>query len=243
LFTHICDSVHTHVANIGNFLGLINSSKYNAKAIMEGIVQRYDQQNGSVNLVDIFGMLLGAILLTNKDPAAIEQRKKKEIEDKNIAESKLKNRDGQNVIVDENSTAKEDSKESDSDDTKITVMLPAEEQKISHQQQYIKDGASPMPIYCVVRHAIKEDHAIKDEEKDAQSAGTENPDEKAARPHNANNIAEEAGNTEKKEDLSSQSIADEVDLYQWFEFTPYEVGSEELSGKNDYIYYIAGSEC
>ncbi|KAM3584306.1 hypothetical protein VKS41_003130 [Umbelopsis sp. WA50703] len=238
LFTHICDSVHTHVANIGNFLGLINSSKYNAKAIMEGIVQRYDQQNGSVNLVDIFGMLLGAILLTNKDPAAIEQRKKKEIEDKNIAESKLKNRDGQNVIVDENSTAKEDSKESDSDDTKITVMLPAEEQKISHQQQYIKDGASPMPIYCVVRHAIKEDHAIKDEEKDAQSAGTENPDEKAARPHNANNIAEEAGNTEKKEDLSSQSIADEVDLYQWFEFTPYEVGSEELSGKNDYIFII-----
>ncbi|KAJ2964089.1 hypothetical protein NQZ79_g933 [Umbelopsis isabellina] len=236
LYTHMCDSVHTHIVNIGNFLGLINSSKYNAKAIMEGIVQRYDQQNGSVNLVDIFGMLLGAILLTNKDPAVVEQRKKKDIEDNKAAETKAaeakaaKDGDSQKTTVEELSTAKEEhSKETNADDSKIAVMLPAEEQKISQQQKYLKDGAFPMPIYCVVRHAIKEGHTVTDEANDAKAEEKETPKNKEDETTRTKDTTEETDKTEKQEDLSSQSTSDETDMYQWFEFTPYEVGSEELS--------------
>lgn len=187
---------------------------------MEGIVQRYNQQNGSVSLVDIFGMLLGAVLLTKKDTKTI---KKADDDEKSQA-------------------SKEDSNVSTTS-VEIDIMLSGKEQKISKQQRYIKDGSRPMPIYCVVRHAIREDHRVADNEQSGKLLKENADDEKAEdkkdkerKPDiNEDKIDDEKSTSDvagqESKDPSEKHISQERDIYQWFELTPFEVGSEELSGK------------
>lgn len=225
LLSHLCTHSHTHVVNIGNFLSLINSSRHNAKAIMEGIVQRYNQQNGSVSLVDIFGMLLGAVLLTKKDTKTIEK-----------------------ADDDEKSQASKEDGNVSTTSVEVDIMLSGKEQKISKQQRYIKDGSRPMPIYCVVRHAIREDHAVTDNEqsgkllkendddKNADDEKAEDKKDKDRKPDtNQDKIDDEKSTSDvadqESKDPVEKHISQERDIYQWFELTPFEVGSEELSGK------------
>ncbi|KAL9615459.1 MAG: hypothetical protein Q9167_000137 [Letrouitia subvulpina] len=70
--------------------------------------------------------------------------------------------------------------------------------KISNQQLYVASGAQPLPIYTAVRHEIPTD------EKSSKKDST-----KQALPKEAMEAKEEA-------------------WFQWFEFTPYELWSEEI---------------
>ncbi|KAF7724212.1 hypothetical protein EC973_001231 [Apophysomyces ossiformis] len=147
LSDHFKDHVHTHIANVSNFLTILTASSHNTKILLQGVIQRYFQQNGSLNLVDIFGVLLGGALLTSSESS---MRK----EGSSTKETAVKPR-----------------------------LLESSELKLSNQRNYIEDGSQPMPIYCVVQHEIedRDDNGI-----------------------------------EKK------------DVYRWFEFTPYDMGSEEI---------------
>ncbi|KAL8853870.1 MAG: hypothetical protein Q9221_001341 [Calogaya cf. arnoldii] len=71
--------------------------------------------------------------------------------------------------------------------------------KVSNQQEYLVDGAHPLPIYTAVRHEIP---VIEKESspKNSQPANSQSTEEKA-----------------RKESW-----------FQWFEYTPYEFWSEEL---------------
>ncbi|KAL8672543.1 MAG: hypothetical protein Q9168_003010 [Polycauliona sp. 1 TL-2023] len=71
--------------------------------------------------------------------------------------------------------------------------------KVSGQQEYLKDGAYPLPIYTAVRHEIPI------VEKDSSSE-----------------ISEAAQSEEAKEKAAQKA------WFQWFESTPYEFWSEEL---------------
>jgi phospholipase A2 len=220
LLSHLRTHAQSHVVNIGRFLGLINSSEKNAKAVLEGVVQRYNQQGGTVSLVDIFGMLLGAVLLTKKEQKVIDSQS-----DSTESETKKEHEESKKAAVD------------------VDVMLPGNDQKISKQRQYVKDGLRPMPIYCVVRHAIRENQSITDEVK-PENESNEKPDESehnkvadskvedlptAVHEGNVSSPADEEPSPTEKE------VSEEQDVYQWFEFTPFEVGSEELSGKLFFI--------
>ncbi|OAD02793.1 hypothetical protein MUCCIDRAFT_37692 [Mucor lusitanicus CBS 277.49] len=144
---HLSSRIHTHIANLSNFLTVLNASRHNAKILLHGVVQRYYQQNGSISLVDIFGMLLGGTLLAKKPR-----------------------------------------------------LLKKNEIKLSMQKDYFQDGSLPMPIYCAVRHEVE-----------------------LASPREADEKTEE-------EEQQQEAVEEEMnDLYQWFEFTPYDMGSEEIN--------------
>jgi phospholipase A2 len=216
LFAHLRTHAQTHVANIGHFVGMINSSPENAKASMQGAVQRYYQQNGSVSLVDIFGMLLGTVLLTKKETKTVEAKE---------------------------TDKSEDTKEVTPTIVEVDTMLPGTEQKISKQQKYVKDGSRPMPIYCLVRQGIHEDQVIVDNEesgKQLKEKAEEREKEVKADEEKSDAGGDSADDGRptsnvtdaESENLVEKDISQERDMYQWFELTPFEVGSEELSGKN-----------
>ncbi|KAL8765244.1 MAG: hypothetical protein Q9209_007637 [Squamulea sp. 1 TL-2023] len=71
--------------------------------------------------------------------------------------------------------------------------------KVSNQQEYLKDGAHPMPIYSAVRHEISIEAKQSDLEKNQQAVSQQN--KKKAKPDS---------------------------WFQWFESTPYELWSEEI---------------
>ncbi|KAI4277320.1 MAG: hypothetical protein LQ337_001861 [Flavoplaca oasis] len=71
--------------------------------------------------------------------------------------------------------------------------------KVSNQQEYLKDGAHPLPIYTAVRHEIP------NIEEESSPEGTQQADPQAT-----------------KEKARKES------WFQWFESTPYEFWSEEL---------------
>ncbi|KAI8578404.1 hypothetical protein K450DRAFT_247745 [Umbelopsis ramanniana AG] len=181
LLSHLRTHAQSHVVNIGRFLGLINSSEQNAKAVMEGVVQRYNQQGES----------------------------------------------GKKTGHEENNKTPVD----------VDVMLPGTDQKISKQRQYVKDGLRPMPIYCVVRHAIRENQSITDS-VESENESNEKPEEgkhnKVAdsKVEELPTVADEgndSSSTEEELGPTEKEVSEEQDVYQWFEFTPFEVGSEELS--------------
>lgn len=181
LLSHLKTHIHTHIANLSNFVAVLQASAHNAKLLLQGIIQRYHQQNNSLRLVDIFGMLLGGTLLTKKQiirkrQQQQQQQQKKQQEDEGEDSSKYSEsiEDNDDVrTLDDHGTVLDD------DGAEIRPkLMQKEDLKISRQQRFIEDGALPMPIYCAVRHEIKEDE----------------------------------------------------DTYHWFEFTPYEMGSEDLKG-------------
>ncbi|KAI8143261.1 acyl transferase/acyl hydrolase/lysophospholipase [Fennellomyces sp. T-0311] len=143
LVDHMKSHTHTHLANLNNFIAILKASPRNSKLLMQGIIERYCQQDGEINLVDVFGMLLGGTLLTKREAAG---------------------KGDQGAIV-----------EANGQHVKPVIL---DRMKLSRQTTYFEDGSLPMPIYCVVR--IDED-------------------------------------------------AREKDVYQWYEFTPFEMGSEEIN--------------
>ncbi|KAL8807705.1 MAG: hypothetical protein Q9182_000516 [Xanthomendoza sp. 2 TL-2023] len=71
--------------------------------------------------------------------------------------------------------------------------------KVSKQQDYLKDGAHPMPIYTAVRHEIP----IEEKDSDGET-----------NPESMSQVTREKAKRES--------------WFQWFESTPYELWSEEL---------------
>lgn len=82
---------------------------------------------------------------------------------------------------------------------------------LSGQSEFIKDGSEPMPIYCVVRHDITVGKSFEERLKELKE-------------RRGNQKAEIEKLEKKKEVIENE----QSDAYQWFEFTPYEVGCEEL---------------
>lgn len=139
LAEHLQTHVQTHLANVSSFISLLKTSHENAKLMMRGVLERYKQQNGALNLVDIFGMFLGGALLT--------------------------------TVVDSDHTRPENHR-----------LLRHQRMGLTKEREVFQDGSHPMPIYCCVHHDLTADDKDQD------------------------------------------------NTYQWFEFTPYEMGSEELNG-------------
>ncbi|KAI7868007.1 acyl transferase/acyl hydrolase/lysophospholipase [Spinellus fusiger] len=127
LLDHLKSHMHTHLATLSHLLAIMNISRESSIWLTQGAVERYYQQQNTLQLVDIFGMLIGATFLTDK---------------RNCKKNSM---------------------------------------KLSQQTKLFADGSQPMPIYCVVRHDTA-------------------------------NIEEE-----------------ENGIYQWFEFTPFEMGCEEIN--------------
>ena len=71
--------------------------------------------------------------------------------------------------------------------------------KISNQQEYLKNGSHPLPIYSAVRHEIPVEETSSKEEKDTGKVSPE-----------------------------TREKAKQEAWFQWFEFTPYELWSEEI---------------
>ncbi|KAI7892682.1 acyl transferase/acyl hydrolase/lysophospholipase [Mucor mucedo] len=85
---------------------------------------------------------------------------------------------------------------------------------LTGQSQFLKDGSEPMPIYCVVRHDITLGRSLEDRLRELKEKRDDT------------NKAAEIERIEKK----AREIQDakEKEGYQWFEFTPYEMGCEEI---------------
>ncbi|CEP18713.1 hypothetical protein [Parasitella parasitica] len=232
---HLSSRIHTHIANLSNFLTVLNASRHNAKILLHGIVQRYYQQNGSVSLVDIFGMLLGGTLLSKKVTIAPPSKEKSE---------KLKQDDGYSENIEDRSEIGLDDKrehtqpgtvhEDDGAEVKPRL-LNKNEIKLSMQKGYFQDGLLPMPIYCAVRHEVEPAHVNKaatisstqglEPCKDTLDGEEEQTGVNETTRQEDVDEVEQKG--EKKKEINEEKTND---LYQWFEFTPYDVGSEEING-------------
>lgn len=202
LMDHLKSHIHTHIANLSNFITILRASTHNAKILLQGIIQRYYQLKGTLNLVDIFGMLLGFTLLTRKvtvsEGTGTNERGMESYSEK--------------IDRDTSSMEENDGKIKDDDGAQVLpVILERSELKLSRQKEYFEDGSLPIPIYCVVRHEVREPKATVENEANAIES------------------------SKKEEEEPS-------DFYQWFEFTPYTMGSEEINGKHIYIFGCRG-EC
>ena len=151
---HLEGQVNVHWANMSHFLNLLTASPQHTKTLLRGIVQR-QQHYGETNLVDIFGVLVGASLFTDNNRA-----------------SSL---------------------------------------GLSSQQTLIENGQEPLPIYCVVRHEIGASESLVAKMKKLSE-------------FKSKKLLQEKDEEEKIK-------KDQLSVYQWFEFTPYDMGCEELEGK------------
>ncbi|KAI8878564.1 FabD/lysophospholipase-like protein [Backusella circina FSU 941] len=200
---HLQSRIHTHIANLSNFLTILNASRHNAKVLLHGIIQRYYQQDGTVNLVDIFGMLLGGTLLSRKITVSPATQ-----EDPTVNEYSESIEDVPEYVQNATGTITED------DGAEVKPQLLRKSQiKLSRQREYFEDGSLPMPIYCAVRHEISGPVDVMEGTK-----GEDQADEPSVKKEDS-----EIEDT-KMDEKDSMS-----DLYQWFEFTPYEMGCEEIN--------------
>jgi phospholipase A2 len=87
---------------------------------------------------------------------------------------------------------------------------------LTGQAEYLEDGSEPMPIYCVVRHDITFGKTLEDRLVELKKIHERSTQEKA----------ELKKLEQKKEEIERE----QKDAYQWFEFTPYEMGCEEIEG-------------
>ncbi|KAG1225015.1 hypothetical protein G6F35_003658 [Rhizopus arrhizus] len=78
---------------------------------------------------------------------------------------------------------------------------------LSSQQQFLEDGKEPMPIYCVVRHEVGPFESIGEKMK---------------------KLSELKSKELIKEEEEQKVKKDQLNIYQWFEFTPYDMGCEEI---------------
>jgi phospholipase A2 len=112
-------------------------------------------------------------------------------------------------------------------------LLHRSEIKLSKQTAYFEDGSLPMPIYCAVRHEIgvpsaAKANTISNQDNVEPCEEVDQEKEKEKEPELEDN-KEEDENGEEVENTEDET----KDLYQWFEFTPFEMGSEEINGKTD----------
>ncbi|KAI9011985.1 acyl transferase/acyl hydrolase/lysophospholipase, partial [Phycomyces nitens] len=189
LHEHLKSHIHTHIANVSNFLTVLYASAHNTKVLLRGIIQRYYQQEGALNLVDVFGLLLGGTLLTTMEevnpPSGDGDDQTKQYTEK--IEPREIYKEQQNGY--KNGTIKdEDGAE------KRPRLIGRADLKLSNQRHYIDNGSHPMPIYCVVRHEIP-------------------------------STSKDDSDSEENEEDEKKKIDS---VYQWFEFTPYDMGSEEI---------------
>ncbi|KAL9552456.1 hypothetical protein MBANPS3_003755 [Mucor bainieri] len=255
---HLSSRIHTHIANLSNFLTVLNASRHNAKILLHGIVQRYYQQNGSISLVDIFGMLLGGTLLARKVTVAPADKEKSERLMENDAHSyteSIEDPSDLGLKNKEDHTQPGTVHEDDGAEVKPRL-LKKNEIKLSMQKDYFQDGSLPMPIYCAVRHEVELASVTKaatvsskqgvepcqkvdDEEEDetfehvqAEDAKSEaeEEEEEESKEDNDNKTEENEDEDEKEDQQKEEAVEEEMnDLYQWFEFTPYDMGSEEIN--------------
>ncbi|KAL7334172.1 hypothetical protein PS15p_202979 [Mucor circinelloides] len=249
---HLSSRIHTHIANLSNFLTVLNASRHNAKILLHGVVQRYYQQNGSISLVDIFGMLLGGTLLAKKVTIAPPNKEKSEKLMENDAHSYTESIGDPSELGlkdKEDHTQPGTVHEDDGAEVKPRL-LRKNEIKLSMQKDYFQDGSLPMPIYCAVRHEVELASVTK--AATVSSKQGVDPCEKvndgeedesfehvqldASKSEEAEEEAEEETEEEREEDDKNEeeeqeeAIKEEMnDLYQWFEFTPYDMGSEEIN--------------
>ncbi|KAI9480822.1 MAG: acyl transferase/acyl hydrolase/lysophospholipase [Benjaminiella poitrasii] len=112
---------------------------------------------------------------------------------------------------------KPDTKDETNEQDSMKEMDSGEILHLSSQSSYLKEGAEPMPIYCVVRHDISYGKTFEERIQELK--------EKLGNSNDDGRHEEEEGHLEeKKNDIEQQ----QTDTYQWFEFTPYEVGCEEV---------------
>lgn len=241
---HLCSRIHTHIANLSNFLTVLNASRHNSKIILHGIIQRYYQQQGTINLVDIFGMLLGGTLLARTLTIAAAPDQQETDYTAGNKFSGLAEQQEQPKQVDKSKTVQED------DGSVVKPkLLHRSEIKLSKQRAYFEDGALPMPIYCAVRHEIgipstTKANTISNQEnidpceevkEDNLDEDTDNVSAKNKEEVDAGKKEEDEEKGEEEEEEEENKEEDKVeddmkDLYQWFEFTPYDMGSEEING-------------
>lgn len=243
---HLSSRIHTHIANLSNFLAVLNASRHNAKILLHGVIQRYYQQNHSISLVDIFGMLLGGTLLARKVVVDTDEEKDKD-EEEEYSES---------ISIKESTRNVETGTMQENDGTKVEPrLLQKNEIKLSRQRTYFDDGSLPMPIYCAVRHEIQhpgitkqatlssqdEDNEVKngnddkndkddDEANEYSKDKDDKHDNKVNEVNEYNEIKHDKGDKNDRNNKVSNNGSSQ-DLYQWYEFTPFEVGSEEINGK------------
>ncbi|CEG69427.1 hypothetical protein RMATCC62417_05504 [Rhizopus microsporus] len=241
---HLSSRIHTHIANLSNFLAVLNASRHNAKILLHGVIQRYYQQNHSINLVDIFGMLLGGTLLARKVVVDTDEEKDKD-EEEEYSES---------ISIKESTRNVETGTMQENDGTKVEPrLLQKNEIKLSRQRTYFDDGSLPMPIYCAVRHEIQhpgitkqatlsshdEDNEVKDgnDDKNDKNDNEVNEyskdkdgkhDNKVNEVNEYNEVKHDKGDKNDRNNKVSNNGSSQ-DLYQWYEFTPFEVGSEEIN--------------
>lgn len=184
---HFESHLSTHWANMSNFINILTASPEKSKLLLQGAIQRYNQQNGDLSLVDIFGMLMGGTLLTKKPPAMKEPQDQQEMEQR----------------------MREDDTMEDMD-TKRAMHLTG-------QAEFLKDGSEPLPIYCVVRHDIAYGKTFEERIKELKKMTFKTSQEK-----------KELDTLETKADKFEDEQPS--DAYQWFEFTPYDMGCEEIEG-------------
>lgn len=96
---------------------------------------------------------------------------------------------------------------------------------LTGQAEFLKDGSEPLPIYCVVRHDIAYGKTFEDRIKELKKTAFKSTQEK-----------KELETLKKK----TQKFQDEQpsDAYQWFEFTPYDMGCEEMEGIAYFCSYL-----
>lgn len=234
---HLSSRIHTHIANLSNFLTVLNASRHNSKIILHGVIQRYYQQNGTISLVDIFGMLLGGTLLSRKLTVTAAPDSDNEDDD---AEVRMPQRSYSESILDPSEDVVMDSdnktiQEDDGAEVKPRL-LKKNEIKLSRQRAYFEDGSLPMPIYCAVRHEIERPGVTKAEtmsskmmeEEKEETESTEESIQVEEEENNGEKESEDDNEDDQKD--KEESVPEINDLYQWFEFTPYDMGSEEING-------------
>ncbi|KAI9339239.1 acyl transferase/acyl hydrolase/lysophospholipase [Pilaira anomala] len=236
---HLSSRIHTHIANLSNFLTVLNASRHNSKIILHGVIQRYYQQNGSISLVDIFGMLLGGTLLSRKLTVTAAPDSDNEDEDDDDTEVRMPQRSYSESILDPSEDVLMDSdtktiQEDDGAEVKPRL-LKKNEIKLSRQRAYFEDGSLPMPIYCAVRHEIERPGVTKAEtisskmmEEEKEEAGST---EESIQVGEEKDKGEKESNDDNDDDQNDKEepVSEINDLYQWFEFTPYDMGSEEIN--------------
>ncbi|KAI8374151.1 acyl transferase/acyl hydrolase/lysophospholipase [Radiomyces spectabilis] len=198
---HIKCHTNAHFANISNLIKVINASPHNSKLVLQGAIHRYLQQNGNINFVDLFGLLMGSTLLTRLEAA-------KSLENSQLAKDKGANKAGLIYIKDT------DAQGEDKDSQVLPLLLDKNEMKLSSQQRFLADGSQPMPIYCVVRHDVGDRRKLEDERNQQMEGESKEIEESQKKSTNQD---------------ENDNDADDYSPYQWFEFTPYDMGSEEIN--------------
>lgn len=262
---HLSSRIHTHIANLSNFLAVLNASRHNAKILLHGVVQRYYQQNGSISLVDIFGMLLGGTLLSRKVTISHPNKERSESMMEDDAHSYSESiEDPSDVRLNDKEDHTQPGTVHEDDGTEVKPrLLKKNEIKLSMQKDYFQDGSLPMPIYCAVRHEVELASVNKaatvsskqgvepcekiDDGEEKEESNDQLNDEGDKKSQDEADIEEEEKEDEEervedKEKEEVEAIEEEMnDLYQWFEFTPYDMGSEEINGNHMHLFKVNAS--